>query len=242
MRLALALLLLTACSDKELTWNMIVPGGGGVGMNGSPDAASADGGDGGSTTINGRVCLLLTNQQSLTSCAAAGAGGFTVTLGTNTAMTADDGAFTIMRPASTTGLDYNVTGTGLKTSVVPFSSTITTLPAIKTVDYDDMAMLNSAANDTDGALFVQVKRMGTIVSGAIVASNPQPASIVLYDRATSAAWDASGGGTGSFGVAWLPSIAATSTTVTVTSNAVDTPFANIPLQSNSITYAFAEIP
>jgi len=242
MRLALALVLLTACGDKETTFDNIVPGGGGGGTTGSrPDAPTSDGADA-STTISGHVCLLLTNQQTLTSCATTGAGNLTVTLGTATAMTADDGAFTLTRPASTTGLNYLVTGTNLKTSLVPFSSTITSLPAINTADYEAMTVANNTANPgtTSGALFVQIKRGTSIVTGATVESQPAADAVVLYDGTTSATWTTTA--TSTYGVAWLSSISATSTTLTVTSNSTPTMFANIPLQNGAITYVFAEIP
>ena len=240
MRLALALVLLTACGDKETTFDNIVPGGGGGGTTGSrPDAPTSDGADA-STTISGHVCLLLTNQQTLTSCATTGAGNLTVTLGTATATTADDGAFTLMRPASTTGLNYIVTGTDLKTSVVPFSSTVTSLPAINSAAYDLMAMQNNAANSGSGVIMVQVKRGGAIVSGAIVDTQTTPDSPVLYDSGDPQAWNTDA--THTYGVAWVPGVSGMSVTLTVTSNATPNMFTNIPLVAGAITYVFAEIP
>jgi len=157
--------LLAACSKELSDGFPINPGGGGSSTTHVPDAPAAS--DDGGTMINGHVCLLLATPQSLATCAGTGAGNFTVTLGSATAATADDGSFTILRPAVITDLVWFVSGTGLEKSAIKFGPT--TLPAIDTVGYQEMLQsTNATIGAGTGAIMMRVTRAGFAVSDATV--------------------------------------------------------------------------
>lgn len=224
-------------SDDMLPAN---PGGGiGTGSQFVPDAPTSAGDDGG-TTINGRVCLLLTNPQSLATCAASGAGNFTVKLGTAIATTTDDGSFSLMRPAITTGLVWLVTGTGIETSAIKFGAP-TTLPVLDSLTYQDMlASTNAAIGAGNGALMVRVMRGGFPVANATVAAVPAADSGVYYDGPSSIEWQTDA--TGAYGVAWMPSITTGDVTLTITSGATNHMVLAQPVIQGAITFVVAAIP
>jgi hypothetical protein len=228
---------LAACEKAPDPYPINPGGSGGTGTATMPDAPVFNDA---SSTITGRVCLLLTTPQSLTGCAASTAGGITVTLGTESTTTADDGSFTLMRPASTTDLYWYVSASDLKTSVIKYGST-TTLPSITTNDYDEMVTaLNATVSTGQGALMTRITRMGSAVSGATVAALPAGDSIPYYDEPGVPGWQTQQ--TGSYGVAWLPSLPTGSVQLTVTSNAMQKSFAGNLVVANAITFVVAEIP
>lgn len=242
MKRLVAIALIAACSTEEPGVGFPIQPGGGVGIGGSSFAdAAIDSGDA-SATITGRVCLLVTNLHTLTNCAATGADSLTVTLGTSTALTAADGTFSIMRPASTTDLSWSVTGAGIVASSVAFGPT-TTLPAFDAAAYQQMISANNVVTSaSDGAMIVRITRAGTLVAGATVDTVPAPLSDVYYDSGDDLSWNI-GGGTGTNGVAWIPSIPGDSAQVTISSGGMDSMLAgNIPLPDNTIRFVFAEIP
>jgi hypothetical protein len=238
IRLAPALLLLVACkeSDSMLPVNP-GGGGGGVGTSSEPDAATTNGDAG--LVITGRVCKL-SDPRTLTSCAATGAAGLTVALGSSSAVTADDGAFMLMRPASTTGLYYTVTGPGVVPSAIKYGTT-TTLPALATLIYEDMLVSTQAVVVTgQGAIIGRFTRAGAAVTNAIVIAQPQSDSDVYYDGASHTEWQTAG--TGSFGVAWIPSEQVGTASLTVKTGAVQNTVAGVAVFGDTITYVLAEIP
>lgn len=242
MRLALALVLLTACGDKETTFDNIVPGGGGGGTGGMrADAPTGDSGDA-STTITGRVCkVTMPPSLDAVSCASSGlAGVFTVTLDTQTVMSADDGSFTLMRPTTPTGQVFLVTGTGFEKSAVQYDATKSTflLPSIDSTTYGEMISATTSANGN--ALMARISRSGTAVAGVTVMTTPGPDNAQLfYDGSSVTSWNTDM--THGFGIAWAPSISASSATLVV-QGTPNTTFTGIPLYTNTITFVFAEIP
>jgi len=241
MRSVLVLALLAACGKEPSEGFPINPGGtGGIGSSFMPDAAVPEDA---STTITGRVCLLLTDLQKLGTCAASGAGNFLVTLGAETTTTADDGTFTIMRPTATTGLVWSVTSTGtsanIKQSAIPFGTT-TTLPALDAVEYENMVVaMNATIVTGSGALMVRITRAGVAVAGATVTTMPTSDSGILYDGPTDTEWQMTA--TGTSGVAWVPSITTGNATVVITSGQTQTSVTSQPVFAGVITFVFATI-
>jgi hypothetical protein len=244
-RLAVVALVLAGCESKELEWYPIEPGGGGgTGGSTTPDAAT-DAGDA-STMISGRVCLLGANLRTVSTaaCATTGADNLSVLLGTSSATTTADGSFTLLRPATTSGVYWRVSGAGAVTSLVAYGAKFGTaampmLPVFDTIAYEQMVSDNQAAS-TQGVI-VQVTKGSAVVSGATVQITPTQDGSIYYDDAIDAAWDTVNG-TGAFGVAWIPSVAGTSAQLTVTSNAMQTVFTGIPLSTGALTFLTAEIP
>lgn len=218
----------------------ISPGGGGgsTGTEMMPDGA-IDYSDA-SPTIAGRVCLLLATPHALAGCATTGAAGITVTLGTEQATTAADGTFSIMRPAGTEGLSWVVTAVDIKTSVIRFGTT-TTLPAIDDVTYEEMLGAQQATvADGDGALMTRVTRLGAAVPGARVVTAPPGESLVYYDGPNALDWQTEQ--TGGYGVAWIPSLPAGGTQLTITSEQMATVITGHQVVGDAITFVLAEIP
>ena len=244
-RLAVVALVLAGCESKELEWYPIEPGGGGgTGGSTTPDAAT-DASDA-SAMISGRVCLLGANLRTVSTaaCATTGADNLSVLLGTSSATTTADGSFTLLRPATTSGVYWRVSGAGVVTSLVAYGAKFGTaampmLPVFDTVAYEQMVSDNQAAS-TQGVI-VQVTKGSAVVSGATVQITPTQDGSIYYDDATDGAWDTVNG-TGAFGVAWIPSVAGTSAQLTVTSNAMQTLVTGIPLSTGALTFLTAEIP
>ncbi|HEY5926789.1 MAG TPA: hypothetical protein VIV11_34115 [Kofleriaceae bacterium] len=234
-----AVALLAACGNEPSEGFPIHPGGGGgTGSSFRPDAPPI--GSDAEMTISGRVCLLLAAPHTLGTCAATGADNLTVMLGTSMAVTAADGSFTIMRPAVTTDVVWRITGAGIVPSAIKFG-TVTTLPAIDETGYDEMLVaMNATVTVGSGAIMTRVTRTGFAVSDATVVAQPAPDSEIFYDGADALTWETDA--TGTYGVAWMPSIATGNATLTITSGAVQTMVMAQPVFTDTITFVFAEIP
>ena len=232
MRLAPALVLIAAC-EPPLEDHPISPGGGGVGSSLRIDAAVVDP-DGG-TTIKSRVCLL-SDPRAPIACSTTGASGLLVTLGNATATTADDGTFTLMRPTSTTGLYWSITGTGIVPSAMKFGAPA--LPALGTLLYEDMIISMQAADEIgQGAIIMRVTRASVGVTGAVVTAQPLPDSEIYYDGASALDWDTDA--TGNFGVMWIPSIITGTASLTIDEQNI---VSGVSVFADTITFVFAEIP
>src|ERR1044071_9473062 len=117
MKRVLWLAALAACGVGGFGDDFSVQPGGPGGPNTPLDAALIDAPDPDAlVTLAGRVCIALDIRSPLANCATTGAGGITVTLGTKTATTLADGAFTIEKPSGST-LTWRATGQGLVKSV-----------------------------------------------------------------------------------------------------------------------------
>lgn len=224
--LCAACVLVAACSSSN---NYPVLGGGGGGMSGGRDAggridAATDGatdavpGDGGA--IAGRVCLL-TDLRDLTSCASTGASGLKVTLGTASATTADDGSFTLTKPAGT-GLVWQVTGDTIVTSSMAFGAKAT-IPAATTTDYANLQGGNGVvAAAGQGAIMARITQAGSPLAGATASANPASQQYPVY-YATDTQWTTTA--TGARGTAWLPGLASTQPAIVTVAASGGTPSA-----------------
>jgi hypothetical protein len=217
----------------------ISPGGGGgsTGIDELPDGAIDD--SDASLMIAGRVCVLSATPHALAGCDATGADGITVTLGDEMTTTGDDGAFMIMRPSNTAGLSWRVSAVGFKTSVIKFG-TSTTLPSIDELTYAEMlGALQATVTAGQGALMTRVTRLGAAVPQATVSAAQQD-SLTYYDGPSELEWQTLQ--TGSFGVAWIPSLPAGSAQLTVTSDETPTVITGHQVVADAITFVLAEIP
>lgn len=214
-------------------------GGGGTGTGTKPDAA-VDGYDGdGGGMITGRVCLLGTNPHRLGACAASGAGGNTVELGTATATTADDGTFVLTPIESTTDAMWIVSGANIKSSAIQFSST-KTIPVFDLAVYELMlGSLNIVEGTGNGALMTRITRAGARVADATIAVQPTADSVPYYDGVSETDWQDVA--TGAYGVAWIPSIQAGGVSVTVTADETSKVVTGNQVRADTITFVYADL-
>src|SRR5690242_15823833 len=96
-----------------------------------PDGRFVDGG----LRIDGNVCLL-NDLRSFTTCLESGAGGITVALGTETAVTAVDGTFTIDTPLETQVV-WRVSGLNVVPSLFAFGP-LTSIPVVGIQTFNDV--------------------------------------------------------------------------------------------------------
>jgi hypothetical protein len=188
----------------------------GVGGGGGGGSSNGSGSGSGSGTVMYKACLLL-DTRVLTGCAPTGAGGMMVTLGSASAVTMDDGTFSI---DTSTGMGSNfvVTSTNTVTSVLPFGyGSSFGIPVIKTADYTDMQNTMGALPVAgQGAIMVAVfVSGGTPYVGATATTTPAGIYEVFYDGVNPTTWNTGSGGTGTYGTIWAPGIATGPSVMTV---------------------------
>src|ERR1700733_13342719 len=143
MRTALAVMLFAACTPDSTTYPIGGGPGGGAGGNGSGSGSGTT--DANMDVIEGLVCVL-PDPRDFSTCLAAGAGGITVAVGaSSTAVTNDDGTFTIATPTGT-NLVWSVSGSDVMTSTIGFS-TSAVIPAIQSMTFETLANENGIVFD-----------------------------------------------------------------------------------------------
>jgi len=244
MRLV-ALLVLAGCpaaqEDYPVGHGGYGPGSSSGGMrdSGTGDDDGGDGGDGG-TTIAGRLCLV-TDLRALTTCEPTGAGGVTITLGSQTATTADDGRFTITAPQGS-GVTWHASGGPIVPSVMPFSAQ-TTIPAVTADTYNTFLQSNGVLlAQGQGSMFARIVRDAQPVTGTTVTTNPPAAEPTFYDGDDSAVWDQDVNGTGAAGVAWLTGVPIGTAMLTVTPPGGPIRLESHRVEDLAITFPTIEIP
>jgi hypothetical protein len=178
-------------------------GGGGRGGDAGTDGSTSDAG----IALQGRVCLLtdLRRVGDHTACAGIGAKDLTVTLGTRTAKTSDDGSFTIVAPQGG-GFTWHVIGAQLTPSVMPFGADYT-IPAVSDVVYSELLSTNQVTlGDQQGSIVVRVVRGLAPVAGVTATSSPASNRLALYDGNSAAIWTENRVGTGPRGIAWFADV------------------------------------
>lgn len=241
MRRAFLLAILAACNAGDGGDGFPVspggPGPGGTGM--MLDAAAIDAPNlDALPMIAGRVCLV-SDLRALTACAATGAGGITVTLGTRTAITADSGAFTIMTPAGS-NLVWRATGLGVVPSVMPFGPS-NSIPSIGDETYLDLQNANSIVLVAgQGSIVSRVVRNATPQSGVAASVSPLAQFPTKYDGATATAWTELA--TGTAGTAWIAGAALGTNVVTATPVSGTAAAENVLVEDQAITYVTIELP
>ncbi len=241
MRMWPVLFALAACNSGAGDDYAVIPGGGntltGGSNGGSRDAAVGDGGDGSMPT--GRVCLMTDLRTPTLNCSTTMAGGLTVTLGSQTAMTAADGSFSLVPPIGNL-LVWHVRGTLLVTSAIPYSGQ-TVLPAITDAAYNDLLQSNSVTmvQPGQGSLVMQVVRNSVALAGAKMALTSQ--NNILYDANDATQWNQNTT-TGTRGVIWAPGVAAGTLSYTITPAVGNKLTGTVAIEDQTITFVTQEVP
>lgn len=239
MRVLLVLALVGCQGGSEMY--PVDPGGpnpGGVGM--MVDAASIDAPDpDAGNFLMGRVCLV-TDVRGL-DCAGSGAGGITVTLGTNSALTTATGAFSIVTPTGS-NLVWRATGTDMVKSVMAFGPS-KTIPIISTQTYLDLQNSSSVTiNPGMGSIFARVVKgaAATPQAGATATVDPVAAFAIKYDGNAPLNWTELS--TGAAGTVWIPGAGPGANTVTITPASGATAMEMLTVEDQAITYATIALP
>ena len=242
--LALALLVVTSCSQGDGAMFPLTGGGGGGGAGGG--VTDANHADSPSTlaTLQGRVCLV-TDPRDPTTCSTASALGYLVTLDGRTATTAADGTFKIDAPHSATPR-WMVTGSDIVPSLMSLSASLL-IPVMKRADYLELENENGViATVGYGDVFIHVTRANANAATVVAAPTPTPLYSPQYDGTTASAWQVTS--TGSFGMVWIAqlvsgvgAVATASTTLTPQAGATTT-LGNIPVGDGALTWVSVELP
>jgi hypothetical protein len=237
------LVLLPACSSKEDDFP-IGPGPGNIGSGGGIDASIKDAPSDTPLLIDaniftGRVCLAA-DPSNLLMCAATGAGGLTVRLGTGVTTTAADGSFTIPGQSGS-NLVWSVTGATIVSSYKPLSDF--QIPAILTADFDTLKTNNMVTVlPGQGSVMVTVVRNGSGFAGVAATSNPTAAYAPFYDTTGSSTGPWSRVSTGANGTVWLPGLNVGAATVTAMPGPGQISTPSLPIIDGAITFATITFP
>ncbi len=174
MRTALAVMLFAACTPDSTTYPIGGgPGGGAGGGGGGGGSGSAA--DANLDVLEGLVCVL-PDPRDFSTCLTTGAGDITVTVGAASAVTNDDGSFTISTPSGT-NLVWSVSGNTIMTSTIGFS-TSAVIPAIQSMTFETLADENGIVFDpTQGTIIGQVLHSGSGFADTTAVAAP----IGIYD-------------------------------------------------------------
>jgi hypothetical protein len=239
MRAVFAVALLAGCQNLHDP-NPITPGGpAGPGSNTTEIDAREDIGDGG-TELGGRVCLVTDLRSPSSGCATSGADNITVTLGTKTTLTNQDGTFTIEAPTGS-NLVWHAAREDLITSAVSFSTDFT-IPAITIDDYAELLGGNGVLlTPGQGSLIIRVVQAASLLAGATATVNPVSQFAPFYDGNSASSWDRDT--TDVRGTIWITGASAGATVVAITPSVGATPVSNTFLvEDSAITFATVEIP
>ncbi len=240
MRIAAVLIALVGCHPSGDDYHVIT-GGDDHPINPMADGRPADGVVGDGSMLTGRVCVIsdLRRPTEPASCAPSGVANITVQLGTETAMTADDGSFMLL-PPSGTGLVWKTSGADLVSSVTPLS-TVHVLPMVRVQTYLDLQNGNSViVNSGEGSVFLYVRQAGLPLADATTDVSPVASYPSLGDRTNATNWVQ--GATGALGVSWTPGIIAGTATLTVTPPVGPDAVLAVPIEDGAITFATLAIP
>lgn len=219
MKLALVLVLASACQSGGGGDDYPIGPGGGV-VPGSSSGGGGGGGDGGVTSdgatgdggvpqIKGRVCVLtdLRKAGDLTACATSGGLGLNVTFGSaRTTTLTPDGSFSIDARMESNLVWRADSGTmdRIVPSVFP-SGNGATIPAMAQDAYNELLAANSVVlQDQQGSIAVQVKTGATRTSKVTATSTGVSENVVRYDGTDQLDWDSPS--TGAAGIVWFPGV------------------------------------
>jgi hypothetical protein len=190
------------------------------------------------TQLTGRVCVV-SDLRVLTACAATGAGNITVTLGTRSATTMDDGRFTIATPSGS-NLVWRASGAAIVSSVVAFGP-VHAIPAIGVEDFNDLMNANSVVLQADeGSIVARIVKAGMPQSGATAATIPAAQFPTKYDGPTATAWTELS--TAAAGTAWVPGVPIGATTITATPASGTGASVDVRVEDQAITYVTIDLP
>jgi hypothetical protein len=244
MKLVPALVLLAACHPGAGDDFEIKPPGGDnqTVLPGVHDAALPDGDDA-SLTIPGRVCFLV-DLRNLSACSTTAAGGLTVTLGGETAITAADGTFVIPAPLGS-NLVFRVVGNTIVPSVMQFGA-IPTIPALSAVVHEQILAANKIAPlPGQGSAVVRIVRGGVALPGVRVVGTPSPAFGPFFDGSDPLIFEQLV--TGPAGIAFLPGArigaGVNGLTIAATLDPLDSPASMlVDIEDQAMTFATLVMP
>ena len=177
------------------------------GTNGSAATAGTTGGatgDGGTALLRGRVCVV-EDIRFQNSCASSGASGLAVSLGTQTAITNEDGSFA-MPPPPGTGLSFTVTGPGLVTTSQALNARAQ-INAIRQSTFDEMVLATGITPGFEtGSIIATVTQGGVAAAGVSATSKPTAAFGPFFDGLDPMPWTTNA--TGTSGIVWFPGLVA----------------------------------
>jgi hypothetical protein len=232
---ACLLLLLVGCTDADGPKYEVV----------APSGTGTTGGGGTSTAkVTGRVCVLA-DPQLLTACSISGGGGLSVTQGSATATTANDGSFSFepdgTSPANT---PISVTGTGVVASQASAGGQ-NIVPVMSNDMYNRMVLATGITITPDsGAILANVANSaGVSATGITATSNPTGTSGPFFDGTGESPWSLDA--TGARGVAFFPNVTTqgpTSLTFTDPTTAGETTVDGVQVVDGGITYVDVALP
>jgi hypothetical protein len=195
--------------------------------------------------ITGRVCLLTDLRQIgvAAECADTGAGHWTVSLGSHTAISGDNGAFSIEAPLGG-GFTWHVTAGRIVTSAMPFGAD-NTIPVLLADRYTELLTENQASlSDLQGSIVVRVVRSNQPVPDVVATALSDATMDSLYDANSAEIWGPNS--TGTRGLAWLPSVTVPTPArqVPVTLSLLGTVVATTPVtvENQTVTFVTQELP
>jgi hypothetical protein len=200
-------------------------------VDGAPDAFAApiDG-----NIFTGRVCLAA-DPTALNTCAATGAGGLTVRLGTASTTTNADGTFMIV--GSSADKLWRVTGPNIVSSYMAIGDY--EIPALSRTSYTAMITNNLGGqqlNPGEGSAMVQVIQNGAGVAAATAVATPTPVWATFYDHpATPTTWEQDA--TEANGAIWVTGLDVGMATVDVSAAGGDLSTGALPIFDGGITFA-----
>ena len=201
------------------------------------DASTIDTPTIGDGAIMGRVCLVR-DLRGL-ACSDTNAGQITVTLGTQSAVTADNGTFTLT-PPSGSNLVWRASGAGVISSVMPFGTTAV-IPSITDIDYQDLQNANSVIlSSGQGSIVARIVHGTTPIAGATASAKPDPQYATKYDGVAALAWTELA--TSNAGVAWIAGADVGTATVTVTPASGTGAIEAVHVEDQAITYVTIDLP
>lgn len=231
---ACLLMLLVGCTEADgPKYEVATPGGTGT-----------TGGGGTSTAkISGRVCVLA-DPQLLGACSLTGASGLTVTHGSMTTTTANDGSFEIEPdPSAPSNAPLGVTGTNIVASQASLAGS-NIVPVMSNDLYNQMVLATGITLESDsGAIIANVSNPNGQAAGITAVSNPLGTSGPFFDATGESPWSLDA--TGTRGVAFFPNVTTqgpTSLTFTDPATAGETTVDGIQVVDGGITYVDVALP
>jgi len=239
MRRTLLLAILTACNSSDGGDYPVEPGGPNPSGTGKPlDAAPIDAADpDASAMLTARMCLV-SDLRGL-ACAATGAAGITVTLGTQMATTLENGSFTMTTPSGS-NLVWRASRLGVISTVMAFGPS-KTIPIIGDQDYIDLQNANSVTLvPGEGSIVARIVRNNVAVSGAVATVAPIAQFATKYDGPTSSAWTELA--TSTAGTTWIPGAQLGTNVVTATPTTGAAAMESVLVEDQAITYVTIDLP
>jgi|HubBroStandDraft_6_1064221.scaffolds.fasta_scaffold79729_1 hypothetical protein len=253
MRFVLVGVLAVACNEPRQVLPPVAGGGGisGAGSGGSNTGSTVP--DANPDEIQGFVCVLV-DPRDFTSCSADSANGITVALpGVGSAMTADDGTFTIEMPTGT-NLAWTITGDSVMPSTMGFGASATIF-AISVVTFSELVNANGIVFDpTQGTILGEVLQNGSGASLVTVVAAPIGVYPDTFYAVPSDQQDWPGSTTSAFGTFLIAGLTAglgsagsagsdTSTeTLTITPSTGSAEIlSNVPVTQGSVTFVRAQL-